>query len=1051
MQVEPGSSDPSPSVSTPSPGGGADLPRRFGIVIALLMATVSIVSAVVASRAAFWSAAAGDLGGQALQEVLERQQIEDDLRTSVDADTRLVGRYDAAWKRTQLLQTQADELRATDADAAASLDIEAQGEFGIDVALWRFFTVIFPRYGFDEELVFEPEAVLAALRAGEPRLAELSRSDAAVLAAQAKDRTSTLVAVAAVFVASLFVLTVAEVTSGRRRRIAFAAGVTLALAATLLSVTTDLDSGGFVVGTVVVALGVILLVIGGPSLARRRRAARALARVSAVGVEHVPDSGVEVEGTPGGEVEGPSDADDRRAAGTGLERGPDAPADPGVGEPSSRFAGTIGVLLAGATLLGAIVGYYQGVASDAGDRAAAEARDQALRALTEHQSTNQWATTQVEQWTQVLEQRARAVMARQTATYWGGHGDAALAARQTAEAAHRTALADRAARLTDLSADHPDGPDRDPDFPLRFRASQGEQAARRVVLQDLANEANAHHSTVSAGHVAVLATIAIAAYLLGLSLVLDDRRSQRLFGVVGVGLLVAAGGWALANEVGTPARPDPAQREAIATAYARASVTAATARTPAQWRAAEAAYRAVLELHPTLARARVGLASAVFAAASPQTGGGFTSVSSIDAIRDAAHELEVARDLGWETLITLGDGGFYETLLALDDPDGGHAAKALELTAAAVDRAPDLPVVRFNHAAALLVAGRIDAARATYLDGVALAMAPGADGDPVLTEGQRWNVAAGALTDLELIAASLADDPTIGPAIPEMRALVVAGLGDPITHTDPGTQPVMSDLAVWALSSQLWWTARIDDFDADHDVMSVVWSYEDPLVPGRHVLATHSGPVRLGTETDAGSFYIDAELPRYWQGRSYLLGSAPHRCVPDGTYQVEVYLNGRLATEPAVAVIDLPELATVSRRDMQLLLCHPEDWLDDGQEDGSRASFRSPDGSMGMTVMRMFRPRSLTDDGAGQSRQVMAELMADWPGAPQAMFDDPVSDYFMGLDEAYTQWYDTADTRLKVTAGIDALGTVFVAVLDGPADWVDGELANGILGSFSRQ
>jgi len=149
-----------------------------------------------------------------------------------------------------------------------------------------------------------------------------------------------------------------------------------------------------------------------------------------------------------------------------------------------------------------------------------------------------------------------------------------------------------------------------------------------------------------------------------------------------------------------------------------------------------------------------------------------------------------------------------------------------------------------------------------------------------------------------------------------MRTLLVSGLGDPVTNTDPASQPVVSDLRVQSSASQLWWVARIEGFEAERDVMSVVWSYEDPVVPGRHVLAAHSGPVRLGSVTDAGSFYVDGEAPAYWSGRSYLLGSSPNRCVPDGSYQVELFINGRLAAEPAVAAVDQPELVAVNRRDM---------------------------------------------------------------------------------------------------------------------------------------
>ncbi|MET0773522.1 MAG: hypothetical protein ABWZ82_10590 [Candidatus Limnocylindrales bacterium] len=1012
------------------PGSGSRSPKRYAIVISLLMATVSIISAVVANRAAFWSSMAGDLGGQALQEVLEAQQIEDDLRSLVDADVRLAGRYGTTAHRSTQLQTQAAELRATDPTTAAALDLEAQGEFGVNVALWRYFRAVFPAFDAEGEMVFDADAALAAYRAGDVRLAELARSDARASAGDARDRTNALVAIAAAFVASLFVLTVAEVTAGRRRVIAAVTGVALAGTATALAVLTDARAGLLILATVLAAATGIAVVAFGPLILRRRR------------------SGARPGSTPGAADGVLAGGDDD---GTGSSAGVAPATEPALGPPSARFAGFVGVTLAGATLLGAVVGYLQGVASDAGSSAAGEARDQALMALTEHQASNQWATSQVEQWTRVLEERARAVMARQAADHWSAQGEAALAALASSDAEQRATLASRAAQLTELSTRHRDGPEADPDFPLRFFAAQGEQTYRRLALQDLANEANAQYGALSAGHVAAIATIAIAAYLLGLSLVLDDRRSQRLFAVVGTGLLVVSAGWAAFNQLSASARPDAAQREAIATAFGRAAVTSATARTPAQWQVAAEEFRAVLELHPTLARARVSLAGAIFLAASPQAGIGFTSVSSTAAVRAAATELATARAQGWENVSTLGDAGFYETLLALEDPGSGHADNAVELTASAIERAPELPVVRFNHGAALLVDGRLDEAREAYRGAIDVSLATTADGMPVFTPAQRWRVAAGALTDLEIIEAKLGDDPTIGPAIDETRTSIVAGLGDPVTASDAATQPVVSDLAVHSTASQLWWTARIDGLDSGRDVVTAVWSYEDPVVPGRHVLDVFSGPLRLGGATDAGGFYIDVEEPRYWSGRSYLLASTPQRCVPDGTYEVELFINGRPATPPATAVIDHPELVTVSRRDMGLLFCRPADWVAGEQVDGSRATFTSPDGTTGITVARVFRPNAVEDGQPPQSIQVMNELVAEWPGSPPVASGEPIPEYFLGLVDAHVQWFRTDTGWIKVRTGTDTLGTVFVAAIHGPDGFVDDQLASGILESFSAQ
>ncbi len=317
------------------PGATAASPKRYAIVIALLMATVSIVSAVVANRAAYWSSTAGDLGGQALQEILESQQIEDDLRSQVDADVRLAGRYDLAMTRSQQLQTEAAEIRGTDPVTAVRLDIEAQGEYGVSGGLWRFFRAQFPTYDTEGEMVFDVDAALAALRGGDVRLTELARSEARAAAAEARDRTSALVALAAAFVASLFVLTIAEVTSGRRRLVALAVGVGIAGMATAVAVATDTSAGLLILATVLAAVAVIAVGAGGPMLLARHRAR-----------------------TGGGEPAAAAEAAGDDGTGAAAEQAaPAVPADPATGQPSARFAGSVGVALAAATLMGAIVGF----------------------------------------------------------------------------------------------------------------------------------------------------------------------------------------------------------------------------------------------------------------------------------------------------------------------------------------------------------------------------------------------------------------------------------------------------------------------------------------------------------------------------------------------------------------------------------------------------------------------------------------------------------------------------------------------------------------------
>jgi hypothetical protein len=140
----------------------------------------------------------------------------------------------------------------------------------------------------------------------------------------------------------------------------------------------------------------------------------------------------------------------------------------------------------------------------------------------------------------------------------------------------------------------------------------------------------------------------------------------------------------------------------------------------------------------------------------------------------------------------------------------------------------------------------------------------------------------------------------------------------------------------------------------------------------------------------------------------------------------------------------------VSRRDLGLLFCRPADWVPGEQADGQRAAFSSPDGAQGLTVARVFRPNAAEDGQPVQALQVLSELMADRPGSPVAS-GEPVPEYFMGLLDAHVQWFQTDTGWVKVRTGTDSLGTVFVAAIHGPADWVDGPLAAGILDSFSTQ
>ncbi|MFN8624115.1 MAG: tetratricopeptide repeat protein [Chloroflexota bacterium] len=1011
---------------------------RVAIVIAFLVAVVSIVSALVAGRAAVWASTAGALDATILQEAIERQQLEGDREADANADVRLAVRYDDAVQRALALSRAATDLRPTDPAGAARLDLDAQAAWGVDLVLWRFFRLQVPAYDADGHLVLDMTGAVDAQLAVDPRLQELRRSQTPALAADAHRTTTTLVGIAVLFVAALFVFTLGEIWRGRRRWVPLVVGVGIALAGVAATIAVDPDTA-LLLGLVVLGAAIVLVVV---LVAEQRRDGGAR---TAAGVTDPTEAALVAEAAAGeamGGTMGEAAAEPMEAEALEVD---------GSEGRSDRFRSVVAIALATATLLGAGVGYLQGSANDESAAATAEAQDHALAALTERSRATDRAGTAIEVWSKVEEDRARAAGAEQAATYLDGVGDAAGAAAARAGADLDLAAATAADAITDLSDDHPDGPRADPGFPDRYLVRAQQASADRTIRQDLANEASSAWSGRAAAYVAILATVAIAAYLFGLTLVLKARRQRTMFAVVGVGLVIAAAAGALVVALSPTGIADEATTDQVAEAFVKARVASLAARTPEDRQAAVDAYREVIRLHPSLARAHAELATALFAAGSPQTSG-YQSIASPDAVRAAIAELETARSLGRDDVGTRGWLGFDRLLLSLADPSGGAAARAVEETARALELAPDLPSLGFTHAAALLAAGRVEEARTAYADAIALLTGRDEAGAARFGPSEIAANAAGALTDLGLVTAARADDPAIAAAGPELRATIVAGTGDPIPAAAADAPARVSGLSLGHDASRLWWLARIDDLDPARDALSVVWSAEDPATPGWHVLPAISGPLRPGQRTAAGTLQANGAPPDWFGSAAYLLTSDPHACVPAGRYRVELFLNGRLAADPVTQDVEGAGLAVEDRPDLGLLFCRPDGWTATNEQTGRGVTFQDAEGRPVMLVTRVNRAHL---DGAAGDAEVAAVLdgiAAAWPGAP-AVTDGsaPVAAPFLGLAHGQVQWYDGPDGRLKVVGGMTDLGTVIAVALAGTPDWVDGAEANGIVSSIIRR
>lgn len=228
----------SPPPNQPVPARTRRLNRQQVLsgLLALLIGYTSILSAVVAWRASLSSIDAGRYESLAVQEQARLEQLRRQTESVVSQDLRLLTVYREHALAARELQKQADAIRAEDAELADDLDLEAHGRLALARAMQPF--VLGQAGVFLEEggtVAYVPDRILRLLQESNLELRELRPDETLRLANEADLHTLALVALAALLVAALFFLTVAQVTRrrGRLRAASMALGSVLVAVGTI--------------------------------------------------------------------------------------------------------------------------------------------------------------------------------------------------------------------------------------------------------------------------------------------------------------------------------------------------------------------------------------------------------------------------------------------------------------------------------------------------------------------------------------------------------------------------------------------------------------------------------------------------------------------------------------------------------------------------------------------------------------------------------------------------------------------------------------------------
>jgi len=683
------------------------------------------------------------------------------------------------------------------------------------------------------------------------------------------------------------------------------------------------------------------------------------------------------------------------------------------GHPLTRHL-TVAIVLVSLAI--AAVGYLQVTASRKSSDAGQDAQRLATLTMSKLLSAQSDAQVNYEMFLMAQDQLGRAGTALQQSQFVAG--EAAVAYR--AEQRLWETLAARTQRLTTLSANSPDGPQNDPNFPRAFFSRSTQEALQQQALQDAANATNSAWESSAARYTAILTLFAVALFLLGFALALPDQ-VLRIFAYVGAGLLVIGVAWAVLVALDAP--KDVSPQAAVEYAAGEVALESAVDATGAD--EAINHFTRAIDIWPDFSRAYLGRANATLFGSASQVEATLIPVDKLEQVRS---DLEVARGNGFDNALLLEQlGGTAFSLGLHDQPD--QFARAATIAEEAIPDVPDDPVPRFTLAASLLAQGKIPEAEGAYgeaLNSVLYLHAGGTEPRNAPAFQQVW--ISGALSDLEAVQGV---KPELAGEVAKLKEFLVGSFaaGGPVT---PGGDATVG-IEVQTTPTTLYWVADNEEFyePASHK-LSAEWYFRE------------NGSEWVGMPEVSGVVdpTVEPGAPKF-SGRSLVGQTIPPRCVGTADYRVELYVDGHLAGS-AESTAEFGSLVPFIDRSLNLQVCHPADWeLTSTTLPGFRDGLVSADKSQGVYLFR-YNLTTLPADIQQKSPEEIADALllntigksgGLFPATPTQQGDaqhQPLPGMTGSTERVFT---DGGGGAIQGLAGIDQQDqAVFVALVFAPQD-----------------
>jgi tetratricopeptide (TPR) repeat protein len=403
---------------------------------------------------------------------------------------------------------------------------------------------------------------------------------------------------------------------------------------------------------------------------------------------------------------------------------PDAPELSGpdlddVDEDAPTFKRRIAIAVVMVTFFGAVIAYFHAVESNKEDVAARAAEIDAIQGMgAQVDASSQFVGEMRIASSAAVERQRQAIAATLVAGLSDDPDDpnAAAVQRFAAQVAAYAALTGIDVNEQETFNDTRAGLFEAPD----------EARLRQTVNADRANA----HGDKADSYVAVITVLAVALFLLGLSLTVGGRGRYVL---AAPGVALAVGCVAFAGLIFLRSTVEVSDRAVSLTAQGGRLHDAG------DLEAAIDSYDEAIEDSPDFAAAFARRAASEFDAGSEQQGQTvFRSITSPEALERALADAERALELGGDAdLLTITAAGFFSFL-------DGDFERSIDLTTQAVEQNDGLAQIWFNLGVAQLGAGEDDEAEDSYREGLRTL-------DDVADAGTRSAILAGARTDLSIL------------------------------------------------------------------------------------------------------------------------------------------------------------------------------------------------------------------------------------------------------------------------------------------------------------